>query len=190
MLTEKEKEENQRRYEETKKRFQERDRTREIEDVNYKLNRIRLLNKLCTLYITTKPQFLWNNNPYIEETKKFNISDIDCFNYLPDYYVWLSKQMYKHKDCIKEENNSEQNNYEVITWSAVRSTIIKKWSHYELYQRYEIGIPGTRRELYIYLDDLEKEYGKYFKDKEEVKEEKEESEPKKKSTKRKNTKKD
>ena len=171
MLTAREKEESQRNYEETKRRFEEgHNKEKEIERIAYKFNRTRLLNKLCTIYIPTKPKDFWMNNPYSEETKKYNIKDADCFKHLPEYFLWLSKQMtsYKEKE-LKEENNTDSELYEQVTWSQVESTMKRKWAHYTVCERKELGIPETRRELCLYLDGVAEIYKDKFKTNEDLK---------------------
>ena len=151
-------------YEETKRRFQERNKP--PKDINEEMLKRRLLNRLCTLYIVTKPHDLWNNNPFRIETEKYGNSEIDVFKHIPDYYVWFSKQMNPViKEPSNDSNESVENlpDYEKITMNAVTSTIYKKWRQYTLEERHEIGIPGSKREIFRYLKNIEIEYSKYFK---------------------------
>lgn len=168
MLTEKEKEESIRTYEETKRRFEERyEKMKEAEKMNYEFNRIRLLNKLCTIYIPTKPKDFWSNNPYYLETEKYSITDGDCFKHIPEYFLWLAKQMSSFKEnTITDECDDDK--FEHVTWKSVESTMRHKWSHYNKYtleEKEKVGIPKNRRELHTYLTSIEELYRDKFKTK-------------------------
>lgn len=90
--------EQQLQYEETKRRFQERNPQKESDTAQFL--RERKMRQIMPLWLEKNPMIFSSDNPFFEVMVENNITNFDLFRYIAKYLIYEHDVVYKHlPDC-------------------------------------------------------------------------------------------